>query len=127
MAQVPLYTPPFLTGAVLSGLWLRYAGRSALMVAYATLVGCASLLSACIPLPRGYSVSPKSVAAKSGTHTLLADDGSTCKVSEKVFAEIDIGDVKTCTWGPAGESAGAGTPAGVQRGRRPPITSKPPR
>ncbi len=100
--------------------------RSVLHVAMATLIGGVISSGACIPLPGGYSVSRKTVAAKTGTHTLHSSDGSICNISEKEFAEIDVGDLKTCRWGPEGQSAGAGAATGVPGGRRPPVTSKPP-
>ncbi len=101
-------------------------GRSGARVALATMICSLIVSSACIPLPGGYSVSRKTVASKTGTHTLHATDGSTCAVSEKDFADAEVGDLKTCGWGPEGESAGAGAATGVPGGRRPPVTSKPP-
>lgn len=91
------------------------------------LLAAAVLLAACIPLPGGYSVAKKYVAAKSDTHVLVADDGSTCRVSEKTFTEVEVGDFTTCGWSRAGETAGLGSITGVQSPRKPPITSKPPR
>lgn len=107
---------------------VRVAGSVARsFVSLATMAAFAVLSTACIPLPGGYSVAKKYVAAKSDTHVLVADDGSTCRVSEKTFADVEVGDFTTCGWSRAGETAGTGTVTGIQSPRKPPITSKPPR
>jgi hypothetical protein len=62
------------------------------------LLGGGLLLSGCLPLPGGYSLSRKPVAAKEGSAVLVADDGTRCGVPPRTFAEVTIGDEHRCAW-----------------------------
>jgi hypothetical protein len=101
--------------------------KSQVVKVSAGMIIVATLFAACIPLRGGYALNSKIVTAKSGTHLLVADDGTYCSVSEKQFNEVAVGDAKWCAWGPADGSSAPGRTTGVGDGRRPPITSKPPR
>jgi hypothetical protein len=58
-------------------------------VATALLLGAALLSSGClIPLRGGYALDSKVVSAKSGTRLLVAEHGTSCSVSEKVFDSV---------------------------------------
>ncbi|GJG87983.1 hypothetical protein tb265_31640 [Gemmatimonadetes bacterium T265] len=52
----------------------------------------------CVPLPRYGYVGKAFVARKEGEKTLVADDGSTCRVKGDVFDKVQVGDNHTCAW-----------------------------
>ena len=55
------------------------------------------------------------VADKTGTTTLVSDDGSTCEVPESVFARVQVGERRGCA-GKRADRSGTYVP----RGRVPP-------
>ena len=63
-----------------------------------TLAGGALLLGGCIPLPGGHALTRKTVAAKEGTATLVADDGARCTVPPRTFTALQAGDEHACVW-----------------------------
>lgn len=70
------------------------------------IFGSVLLLAGCAPAAElgsapdrfGGTLSAKEVATKREPETLLARDGSTCRVSPDRFADTAIGDVVRCTW-----------------------------
>jgi len=62
------------------------------------LATSALLFAACIPLPRGQTLSRKTVASKEVESTLVADDGARCSVSADTFASVQVGDEHSCIW-----------------------------
>ncbi len=61
-------------------------------------LGVICIVTACVPLPGGYVLSQKPVAAKEGAATLVADDGTRCRVPPGAFAEVKPGDEHSCAW-----------------------------
>jgi hypothetical protein len=89
---------------------------------------CSALLAvlapalACIPLPHGHEVSSRTVTGKRDDDTLLADDGSWCRVSPTVFERAKVGEGHTCVWKVGREANGGrrsvpGRPAPARAGR----------
>lgn len=69
-------------------------------------------VGACIPLPGGHMLGSKVVAAKAGSNTLVANDGTRCSVSDEAYEKVRIGDSHTCAWSPrAGEGDRTRPPA----------------
>jgi hypothetical protein len=54
--------------------------------------------AACVPLPGGRELSRKTVWAKEGEATLVADDGARCEVSPARFERTRVGDDAACAW-----------------------------
>ena len=54
------------------------------------------MLTSCLPLPGGTTVSRQQVAGKSGEDLLVARSGDTCQVSSVVHERISIGDTHVC-------------------------------
>ena len=81
------------------------------------LAGGSLLLGSCIPLPGGHALTRKTVAAKEGDATLVADDGARCTVPPRAFTAVQPGDEHACAWK---EPEGARTPPapGVPRPQR---------
>jgi hypothetical protein len=82
------------------------------------LAASSLLLGGCIPLPAGYALSRKTVAAKEGDATLVADDGTRCAVPPRTFVQVQPGDDHTCAWN---EADGAGRAPVPSFPRRPSI------
>jgi hypothetical protein len=104
----------------------RTVSRTALARRRVTLALAASalLLGGCIPLPGGYVLSRKTVVAKEGDATLVADDGSRCRIPQRSFVEVQTGDEHTCAWN-EGSDAGR-TPGRVPAPAFPRPTLPPP-
>ena len=62
------------------------------------LAGWALLLGGCIPLPGGHALTRKTVVAKEGDATLVADDGARCTVPPRTFTAVQSGDEHACVW-----------------------------
>jgi hypothetical protein len=97
---------------------VRRLRRSALIPALAASPGC-------VPLPRGHEISSRAVAGKRDGDTLVAADGSWCRVTAAAYERARVGEGHTCMWkvDDEGRAAGSG-------GRRPPgrpATSRPDR
>ena len=52
----------------------------------------------CVPLPGGHEVSRRQVASKRGDDTLVAQDGSYCRVPRGAFEKAEVGRDYTCIW-----------------------------
>lgn len=55
-------------------------------------------LVACVPLPGNHSLSRRTVTGKQGENTLVAQDGSACRVTAAAYERVQIGDDHTCAW-----------------------------
>ena len=80
---------------------MRPALRSALIPLLAPAL-------ACIPLPHGHELSSRPVSGKRGGDTLVADDGSWCRVSPAAFERARVGEGHTCVWKVGSGSSGGG-------------------
>jgi hypothetical protein len=71
-----------------------------IIVALALLVsGCASALGpAATPDEFGALTSAKELVAKRAPETLIARDGSICRVSPDRFEDADVGQTLRCRW-----------------------------
>lgn len=78
------------------------------------------LAAACVPLPGGRSLARRTIAAKEGDATLVADDGSRCTVPADAFARVGVGEEYACVWKETDVGAPRGTPrTGPREPRRP--------
>lgn len=59
----------------------------------------AALLAAgCVPLPGGRNFTRRTVAQKLGENTLVAVDGSECRVKGDTYEKVQVGDAHACVW-----------------------------
>lgn len=95
LAPAPPAPDPACGAAISPAAGRRRAGvyRAAACVALG-LLG----IGACLPLPGGHVLGSKVVAAKAGSNTLVANDGTRCSVSDAAYEKARIGDAHTCAW-----------------------------
>jgi hypothetical protein len=75
-------------------------------------------LAGCIPLPRGHSLTRKTVAAKEGEATLVADDGARCRVPPSTFTAVQPGEEHACVWKEVDSSTRTPTPSAPRAPRQ---------
>jgi hypothetical protein len=96
--------------------------RRGLRVVHSALFAMLVPALACIPLPHGHELSSRTVTGKRDDDTLLADDGSWCRVGPAVFERAKVGEGHTCVWKVGREANGGrrsvpGRPTPARAGR----------
>ena len=86
------------------------------------VAGGTLLVGGCIPLPGGHALTRKTVAAKEGDATLVADDGARCTVPPGTFTAVQPGDDHACVWKEPEGGARTPTPSVPRRPLGPPAT-----
>lgn len=77
------------------------------------------LAAGCVPLPGGHSLTRRVVAGKQPENTLVAQDGSTCRVRGDEYDRAQVGDERRCAWKDVGvDGSGRGTPSPRPEPRR---------
>lgn len=112
-APAALDDPPVDSGE--SHHFLPIPSRQSMLRFRSMLLLFALAAAACIPLPRGHALSRRTVWSKQGEDTLVAQDGSWCRVTATTFARVRVGDDHTCVWKEVGAS-GAGRVVSDVRG-----------